>query len=488
MNIIILILLILISTNANATTEISTIATNLGIGTTSTKNALSISNTLAIGDSTYTNISAPTGGMIVQGNVGIGTSQSPRILTTSKADSQIIVTSGSSASIGIINTDTTNNNFAGILANTKDTSGALALGGKIDWQFTSHTPTFVSADEVHVLKNSGTNAEVMRITAVGNMGIGTTTPPNKLYVAGTSEFQAAQIHGGEAAGNVLISNSVGLGTWMAPNTLPVTGGTSQWTTINTNDVYLPNSGNVGLGTTLTTRSALAVMNGNVGIGTWSTLNGLDVRGSVSVGTFAGVSAATANSIIVSGNIGVGLTGPASPIDVSSASNANMTLRTTGASTESYINMFNNAVQTGSFESFGSTWPAPTYYQNAVSFTAQTNNTGSLIFQTKTGAAVAAKVVILNNGNVGIGTWLPKSVLGIVGNVGIGSVVSSSYVLNSPPIGGLIVEGNVGIGTFIPGQMLEIGKVSSKIRMYDSGGVSWSCGPAVSTGVFTCTNP
>jgi hypothetical protein len=57
---------------------------------------------------------------------------------------------------------------------------------------------------------------------------------------------------------------------------------SQWTTTNTTDVYLPNSGNVGIGTTITTAgSALSVMNGNVGIGTWVPANKMDVvRGAV----------------------------------------------------------------------------------------------------------------------------------------------------------------------------------------------------------------
>jgi len=50
------------------------------------------------------------------------------------------------------------------------------------------------------------------------------------------------------------------------------GGSSQWTTTNTNDVYLPSNGNVGIGTSFTSGGdALSIMNGNVGIGTWGAI-------------------------------------------------------------------------------------------------------------------------------------------------------------------------------------------------------------------------
>lgn len=71
---IMLFILILFSGNSYATNlEISTAGTNLGIGTTSQANALSIASTLAVGSS-YTSTTAPSNGVIIQGNVGVGTS------------------------------------------------------------------------------------------------------------------------------------------------------------------------------------------------------------------------------------------------------------------------------------------------------------------------------------------------------------------------------------------------------------------------------
>ena len=108
-------------------------------------------------------------------------------------------------------------------------------------------------------------------------------------------------------------------------------GSSQWTTTNTNDVYLPSNGNVGLGTNLTSTAALTVMNGNVGIGTWipgatldvkgtlqttfgsnvsigttANTNALDVNGNVNIGAaYAGIQTNLGNALAVQGNVGIG---------------------------------------------------------------------------------------------------------------------------------------------------------------------------------------
>jgi hypothetical protein len=69
---------------------------------------------------------------------------------------------------------------------------------------------------------------------------------------------------------------------------------------------------IGLGSVEVFRVSMA---GLVGVGTAAPKNKLDVVGSIAVGTYAGVSTAPGNSIIVSGKIGIGATNPTYPLEV-----------------------------------------------------------------------------------------------------------------------------------------------------------------------------
>lgn len=78
----------------------------------------------------------------------------------------------------------------------------------------------------------------------------------------------------------VIGGTVG-GTTPNP-TLTITGGSSQWTTVNSKDVFLPNNGNVGIGTFRPLQpldvSGTVHISGNVGIGTLAPQATLDVTG------------------------------------------------------------------------------------------------------------------------------------------------------------------------------------------------------------------
>ena len=122
------------------------------------------------------------------------------------------------------------------------------------------------------------------------------------------------------------------------------------------------------------------------------------------------------------------------------------------------------------------------------------------------------MAITTSGNVGIGTWLPTSLLQ-VGTVPTSGVVQSGtvgqtavYGSSSANVSGsnnmitsgtttYFNQGNVGIGTRLPSEKLNVtnGNIgigttlsAGYLRMYDSAGVLWKCQPAPTTGVFTCS--
>jgi len=475
------------------TTDQALIGGNVGIGTTITTAGAALS--------------------VMNGNVGIGTWVPSRALEVEAGGTGTSLTSATPAAIGIHNVNTTAGNFADLAFSTLDTSGVSKLGSKISGVFVSHTAGAVSGDMAFTTMNSGAASEKMRITAAGNVGIGSVTPGQMLDVQGTVRAMA------------FIGNGAGL------TNLP--GNFSQWMTTNNTDVYLPNNGNVGIGTTVTTGAALTVMNGNVGIGsvtpgtlldvqgsvrmtgfvltanpssgyvltsdangggTWQNvdtldpwtssgdsvylnngltnvgvggvvpINTMDISGNTAIGiNYAGLIGAPPNGLIVQGNVGIGSTAPGQKLDVFG------TVRATAF-------VGNGANLTG-LPVTSSQWT--TTNTNDV-YLPNKGNVG--LGTTITGGAALS----IMNGNVGIGTWAPGMMLDVKGTVRATSFVGNGSLLTGLPastnwtntnandvylpisgnvgIGTTItnagaalsvMNGNVGIGTWVPSRALEV---------------------------------
>jgi hypothetical protein len=84
--------------------------------------------------------------------------------------------------------------------------------------------------------------------------------------------------------------------------------------------------------------------------------------------------------------------------------------------------------------------------------------GGIIFYADSAATTAnttftptPRMIIRNNGTIGIGTLYPASNLAISGNV----VIGSGYATSSGPTDGLAIQGNVGIGTTNPLEKLDV---------------------------------
>jgi hypothetical protein len=155
-----------------------------------------------------------TGKVIIlnNGNVGIGTTSPLQLLEISGSNSTAYVPtsfspSGASTQAKLNNIDTTNNNRAGIIFATQDTSAALISSAGISSIFTSHTAGAVSADLAFQTRNAGTGQESMRITSAGYVGIGTTAPGATLAVAGNfSTTPVALTPSANVAINCALSN------------------------------------------------------------------------------------------------------------------------------------------------------------------------------------------------------------------------------------------------------------------------------------------
>ena len=121
------------------------------------------------------------------GNVGIGTTSPAAKFDVSASDTITGLATGVSPAIYITNTNTTNNNFSELSFRSNDTTGTGRTGAKIAGVFTNHASN-LSGELAFMTRNAGNLAETVRLTAAGNVGIGSTTPWRKLSVTGTVGF------------------------------------------------------------------------------------------------------------------------------------------------------------------------------------------------------------------------------------------------------------------------------------------------------------
>ncbi len=169
--------------------------------------------------------------LATNGYVGIGTTVPNSLLDVAASDATTYTaTTVPNPAIRITNPNATVNNGASLRFSTGDTAGSIVGTSFISAVFTSHTVGSTAGDLVFQMRNAGVVGEVMRLTSIGRLGIGTATPSYLLDVNGEVNGTSLCI-----AGNCKTS-------W------PAAGGTNYWTASG-NNIYSNNTGNVGIGTT-----------------------------------------------------------------------------------------------------------------------------------------------------------------------------------------------------------------------------------------------
>lgn len=320
----------------------------------------------------------------------------------------------------------------------------------------------------------------------GNMGISSLTPGSTLDIAGTARMTGFQLNTNPVASYVLVSGTSGIGTWMASSTLPASAGSP-----GGNDVQVQYN-NAGLFDGIVNSNVTS--SGNLGIGTTLSANKLDIQGGMAIGTtFAGYKATESNGLIVEGNMGIGTTTPQTALALTAGflgigtwsdtgghlivggSRSNVGIGSIWPSISSGaivdivgdssnfhgIRMTNTASGNNSLIGFlaaGQNDNEGGYILHSSDFPGNENmarlfNNSALLlrmlgrFSVYTGGSNNETFSITSSGNVGIGTNVLNNRLGIVGHLGIGTGINSSYLLTTAPLGGMIVDGNVGIGTW-----------------------------------------
>ncbi|KKR79693.1 MAG: hypothetical protein UU24_C0004G0031, partial [Candidatus Nomurabacteria bacterium GW2011_GWA2_40_9] len=291
----------------------------------------------------------------------------------------------------------------------------------------------------------------------GNVGIGDTTPSNKLEIT----------HGTSGNSGLRFTNLTSASTAGAVGTKVLS--------VNANgDVVLVTDATGGGGPSGTsgqtirydaTNTAVANSNlynngTNVGINTASPGARLSVLGNLNVGTNYANIAGQANGVIIEGNVGIGTNAPGAKFDVvgtgrytvnnlTSGSGLVLTSNNTGAATSSQrllqvelygVNINANQKTYGAYIANGHTGVGSINVGTQTSATGIgsgfTNIAGEFI---ATGATNNYAIIVpVNNGSVGIGTSAPTSLLHVNGTARLGTASSTS--------GSLIFNNNTNANT------------------------------------------
>ncbi len=442
---------------------------NVGIGQTSPNSTLGVSGDVNITGTFYgdgsglTGISASGGGSgwSISGsghlyndtsgvNVGIGTSSPDAKLDVNG----VIRLSGSSYNLNI------SEKVIGADARSGfDLKSDLSLNVLLDAD--NNNGNDASFRILEGTKDSSNNSnELFRITALGNVGIGTTNPSEKLHVNGSGDVKIR----------------IETNTTTSAAKLQLIGGDSDNSVIEFGNSSTDNPGRVHynhatkamtFATEDTERVRIDGL-GNVGIGTTSPLSSIHINSSAAGGALRVTNESGDAKFFVngsSGNVGIGTSAPAAKLQIHDNINPSIYI-----STDDEIGA-----------RVPSLWFVNDYDGTKVWKGIGVDLNGSMAFTTDGSSSMGGEMVISTTGNVGIGTTSPGSVLTIKesGAGSMGMNVSGLLYVN---------DTRVGIGTSTATQELVVSNAASIGTQFgDFGGVYSGLGfPSASGGVEKTT--
>ena len=280
------------------------------------------------------------------------------------------------------------------------------------------------------------SSERMRIDANGNVGIGTTSPSEKLSISGVKN--TAIIHLGSTTMNTswVVGDKIGAIEFGSADSSGAGAGVKAsisyeleaGTTGSTNSMVFRSAG-TSAGTNNTERMRI-LSNGSVGIGTTSPGSLLHVDGSrttailqvnqTGAGVIANFKQGGSSKVIIdnNGNVGIGTTSPQSLLHIFKSNSG-------GIGGELRLDNDNSAVANKTRILFSDGNGGTGSERGAiVCETEASPYYGQLQFQTGVGT-LSTKMVIKGNGNVGIGTTSPGEKLEVNGNIKIDSALLSN---------------------------------------------------------------
>ena len=336
---------------------------------------------------------------------------------------------------------------------------------------------------------------------VGNVGIGSLSPIQRLDVQGTIRTVGFNLSTSPTNNYVLTSDANGNGTWQAPS---VGGSQTPWASdINGGGFKLTNTGNVSIGTTASSNLLTVGVNyltvnastNNVGIGVSNPTVTLDINNPNSavwlpvMNMFAtsntgggnateyrvGVANSTGNSAEIR-YVYQGSNNSSNRIDYSMNGNANAaisynnnlnvginnqspgyTLDITGQEHLSSFLYLDSAISLQNNQAVG--WGGNPYSNTVGVSGYSSNSTGDNVVIS---AYNKGQLDVQGNGGTDIGTYAnypykvpPANGMAIAGNLGIGTWVTNGTLDVEGTLSTAVFNGNIGIGSFSPGDRLDV---------------------------------